>query len=119
MRIRVSHETTYRYEQPPKGVIQTLRMTPRNHDGQYVVNWRIDISADCRLDAQEDAFGNLTHTFNADGPLETADIQKTYEELKAKGVEFTSPPKEQFYGIEATFKDAAGNWFSLTQPKPH
>ncbi|MEA2924269.1 MAG: hypothetical protein QOD25_1391, partial [Alphaproteobacteria bacterium] len=24
MRIRVSHETTYRYEQPPKGVIQTL-----------------------------------------------------------------------------------------------
>src|SRR5260370_7957243 len=46
-------------------------MTPRNHDGQYVVNWRIDISADCRLDAQEDAFGNLTHTFNADGPLET------------------------------------------------
>ena len=71
MRIRVSHETTYRYDQPPKGVIQTLRMTPRNHDGQYVVNWRIDISADCRLDAQEDAFGNLTHTFNADGPLET------------------------------------------------
>ena len=69
MRIRVSHETTYRYEQPPKGVIQTLRMTPRNHDGQYVVNWRIDISADCRLDAQEDAFGNLTHTFSTDGPF--------------------------------------------------
>src|SRR3981081_3094611 len=69
MRIRVSHETTYRYEQPPKGVIQTLRMTPRNHDGQYVVNWRIDISADCRAGAQEEAFGNLTHTFNADGPL--------------------------------------------------
>ncbi|HEY2137425.1 MAG TPA: transglutaminase family protein [Xanthobacteraceae bacterium] len=71
MRIRVSHETVYRYEQPPKGVIQTLRMTPRNHDGQYVVGWRIDVSADVRLDAQEDAFGNLTHTFNADGPLET------------------------------------------------
>jgi transglutaminase-like putative cysteine protease len=71
MRIRVSHETIYRYEQPPKGVIQTLRMTPRNHEGQYVVDWRIDVSADCRLDAQEDAFGNITHTFSADGPLET------------------------------------------------
>src|SRR5215475_2719840 len=70
MRIRVSHETTYRYEQPAKGVIQTLRMTPRNHDGQYVVDWRIDVSADCRLDAQVDAFGNVTHTFSADGPLE-------------------------------------------------
>src|SRR5258705_494737 len=72
MRIRVSHETTYRYEQPPKGVIQTLRMTPRNHDGQYVVNWRIDISADCRLDAQAEAFAlkrgvcqDLTHIFIA------------------------------------------------------
>jgi transglutaminase-like putative cysteine protease len=71
MRIRVSHETVYRYEQPPKGVIQTLRMTPRNYDGQYVVDWRIDASADCRLDAQEDAFGNITHTFSADGPLDT------------------------------------------------
>jgi transglutaminase-like putative cysteine protease len=69
MRIRVSHETVYRYDAPPKGVIQTLRMTPRNHDGQYVVDWRIDVSADCRLDAHEDAFGNLTHTFTADGPL--------------------------------------------------
>lgn len=71
MRIRVSHETVYRYDEPPKGVIQTLRMTPRNHDGQYVVDWRIDVTGDCRLDAQEDAFGNLTHTFSADGPLDT------------------------------------------------
>jgi transglutaminase-like putative cysteine protease len=70
MRIRISHETVYRYEQPAKGVIQTLRMTPRNHDGQYVVDWRIDVSADCRLDAQVDAFGNITHTFSADGPME-------------------------------------------------
>ena len=71
MRIRISHETVYRYAEPPKGVIQTLRMTPRNHDGQYVVDWRIDVSGDCRLDAQEDAFGNITHTFSVDGPLDT------------------------------------------------
>jgi catechol 2,3-dioxygenase-like lactoylglutathione lyase family enzyme len=49
------------------------------------------------------------------GVLETADVQKTYEELKAKGVEFSSPPTERFYGIEALFKDNSGNWFSLTQ----
>ena len=61
MRIRVSHETRYRYDAPISGVIQTLRLTPRNHDGQYVVHWRIDISEDCRLDTHEDAFGNLTH----------------------------------------------------------
>jgi len=49
------------------------------------------------------------------GVLETADIQKTYEELKARGVEFTQAPTERFYGIEALFKDNSGNWFSLTQ----
>jgi transglutaminase-like putative cysteine protease len=67
MRIRISHETVYRYDTAASGVIQTLRLTPRNHDGQYVVSWRIDISDDCRLDAHEDAFGNITHTFTAEG----------------------------------------------------
>ena len=52
------------------------------------------------------------------GVMETADCRKTYEELKAKGVEFTSPPTERFYGIEALFKDNSGNFFSLTQPAP-
>lgn len=69
MRICVSHETLYRYDSPPTGVIQTLRLTPRNHAGQYVVDWRIDISADCRLEAQEDAFGNIVHAFSTTGPI--------------------------------------------------
>jgi catechol 2,3-dioxygenase-like lactoylglutathione lyase family enzyme len=43
------------------------------------------------------------------------DVVATYEELKAKGVEFTKPPKKEFYGIEAIFKDDSGNWFSLGQ----
>ena len=69
MRIRISHETVYRYEEPPRGVIQTLRLTPRNHDGQYVESWRIDVSENCQLDQHEDAFGNITHVFTAEGPL--------------------------------------------------
>ena len=39
--------------------------------------------------------------------------------LSAKGVEFLQPPKEEFYGTEAIFKDDSGNWFSLTQEKAH
>jgi len=67
MRLHISHATTYRYDQPATGVIQTLRLTPRNHDGQYVVRWHIDVSEDCRLDEHEDAFGNIMHTFTAEG----------------------------------------------------
>ena len=43
-------------------------------------------------------------------------VEKTYEELKAKGVQFISEPAQRPYGIEAVFKDNSGNWFSLTQP---
>jgi catechol 2,3-dioxygenase-like lactoylglutathione lyase family enzyme len=51
------------------------------------------------------------------GVLQTPDCQAAYAELKAKGVNFRSEPKEQFYGIEAVIEDGCGNWFSLTQPK--
>ena len=69
MRICVSHLTTYRYHTPAGSVIQILRLTPRNHEGQYVARWRIEVSSDCRLDEHEDAFGNITHAFTADGPF--------------------------------------------------
>jgi catechol 2,3-dioxygenase-like lactoylglutathione lyase family enzyme len=49
------------------------------------------------------------------GVWQTDDCRATYEELLAKGVEFVSPPQEQFYGVEAIFKDGCGNWFSMTQ----
>jgi len=47
--------------------------------------------------------------------FECVDIYATYEELKAKGVEFSKAPTKEFYGIEALFKDDSGNWFSLGQ----
>jgi catechol 2,3-dioxygenase-like lactoylglutathione lyase family enzyme len=50
------------------------------------------------------------------GVFQTSDCRKTYEELKAKGVQFLSPPQDRFYGIEAILKDNSGNWFSMTQP---
>ena len=49
------------------------------------------------------------------GVFTSHDIFATYEELKAKGVEFTKPPTKEFYGTEALFKDDSGNWFSLAQ----
>src|SRR5664280_1754395 len=69
MRIRISHATTYRYDTPPNSVIQLLRLTPRNHDGQHVVGWRVDLSEDCILHQHEDAFGNISHSFTAEGPF--------------------------------------------------
>jgi transglutaminase-like putative cysteine protease len=69
MRINIAHSTVYRYEPPANGAVQVLRLTPRNHDSQYVARWRIDVSPDARLAMREDAFGNVTHVFSAAGPL--------------------------------------------------
>lgn len=43
------------------------------------------------------------------------DLLATYEELKAKGIQFKKPPTREFYGFEALFIDDSGNWFSLSQ----
>jgi len=51
------------------------------------------------------------------GVLQVDDCRATYEELKAKGVEFLSPPADRFYGVECILKDNSGNWFSMNQTK--
>ncbi len=70
MRLRILHETTYRYAAPASRAIQILRLTPRGHEGQFVVNWRIDVDRDCRLNATDDPFGNRVHSFTVEGPLD-------------------------------------------------
>ncbi|CAA9496877.1 MAG: hypothetical protein AVDCRST_MAG45-1060 [uncultured Solirubrobacterales bacterium] len=50
--------------------------------------------------------------------LRTDDCRKTYEELVAKGVEFTSEPVEQFYGVDCGLRDPFGNHIRVVQPTP-
>jgi uncharacterized glyoxalase superfamily protein PhnB len=47
--------------------------------------------------------------------LTTQDCQKSYEEMKARGVEFTEEPHEMPYGIDCGFRDPSGNSVRLTQ----
>ncbi|NOP94503.1 VOC family protein [Mycolicibacterium fortuitum] len=47
--------------------------------------------------------------------LTTDDCQKSFEELTARGVEFTEPPNQMLYGIDSGFRDPSGNSVRLTQ----
>ena len=47
--------------------------------------------------------------------LTTDDCQASYEELKARGVEFVEQPEERPYGIDSSFRDPSGNHIRLTQ----
>jgi catechol 2,3-dioxygenase-like lactoylglutathione lyase family enzyme len=44
----------------------------------------------------------------------TDDVQKTYDELAGRGVEFVQPPKTEHWGTSAIFKDPDGNTFVLS-----
>jgi catechol 2,3-dioxygenase-like lactoylglutathione lyase family enzyme len=46
----------------------------------------------------------------------TDDCQATYEELKARGVEFNDEPTERPYGIDAGFRDPSGNQIRMMTP---
>jgi transglutaminase-like putative cysteine protease len=88
LRLRIAHSSVYRYDPPATGVIQVLRLTPRNYEGQHVGRWRIDVTPDTRLTAYEDAFGNLGHVFTADGPLDelTVEVDGEVETQNNNGV---------------------------------
>ncbi|HMJ04212.1 MAG TPA: VOC family protein [Conexibacter sp.] len=49
--------------------------------------------------------------------LTTDDCQASYEQLKARGVEFIDTPEERPYGIDSGFRDPSGNALRLTQVK--
>ena len=49
--------------------------------------------------------------------LETDDCRASYEELRARGVEFNEAPEERPYGVDSGFRDPSGNSIRLTEVK--
>lgn len=68
MQIAIQHRTHYDYSDSLRTVTQKLRLTPSNHDGQQVLEWRIEPSIDGRLAPAIDPYGNRTHMFYGEGP---------------------------------------------------
>ena len=66
MRARISHRTTYRYQEPVKYSAQTLRLTPRRDGEQHTLAW--SIHAPGRRAEQVDAHGNITHLLTLEEP---------------------------------------------------
>ena len=60
-------------------------------------------------EGHEDRVGGV---FN--GALACDNVEKTYEELKGRGVEFVSAPKHEPWGTLAVLKDPDGNQIALS-----
>ena len=79
MHIIVDHRTTYSYSEPAANVVQALRLTPSNHDAQYIRNWRVDLDVNGSVRDAMDAFGNRLTMFYADAPITSLTVSVTGE----------------------------------------
>ena len=62
-----------------------------------------------RVRSEQDSLGAF---FN--GANDSADVQATYRQLSARGVEFTGGATKETWGTSATFKDVEGNESALS-----
>ena len=60
-------------------------------------------------DEHADRVGTFSHV-----AYWTDNVQKTYDTLKAKGVEFLGEPRSEDWGTSALFKDSEGNTFVIS-----
>lgn len=64
MKLHIVHRTVYRYRQPLRRVVQTLRLTPRCCSRQTLLEWAVQGSGSLHPD--EDAWGNAAHLHTID-----------------------------------------------------
>lgn len=66
MKLSISHDTSYRYQDQVRGSIQYLRLTPQESQRQHVHSWQLDLPRPAR--AQLDPYGNVLHVLTLDEP---------------------------------------------------
>jgi uncharacterized glyoxalase superfamily protein PhnB len=103
---------------PEMGNFRWLSVGPRDQEQIAVVLMAIPgppvMDAETRTQVSELTAKGFASTIF----LATDDAMKSYEELSARGVEFTEKPTEQPYGIDCGFRDPSGNSIRLAQRMP-
>ncbi|WP_199258322.1 transglutaminase family protein [Paracoccus binzhouensis] len=70
MRLKITHETSYRYDHPAQALVQSLRLTPSVHEGQRVADWRISVTGGQRGAGFRDGAGDWIEDWTVRGPVE-------------------------------------------------
>lgn len=75
MRLRVDHESVYRFDPPMRGVVQSLRLTPTLCENQQPIDWTVTVEGAARGAAFRDGAGDWIETVMLLGPVETVTVQ--------------------------------------------
>ena len=100
---------------PEMGEFRWLTVAPPGQDDVQIVLMPIPGPPVMDEETAEQVRTVMAKGFGGTVFLGTDDCQKSYEELKARGVEFTEPPEQRPYGIDSGFRDPSGNSVRLTQ----
>jgi transglutaminase-like putative cysteine protease len=113
MRLQIRHQTAYHYANPIHYAIQTLRLTPRPHDGLSVLRWRVGGETRHDLPSFIDGFGNLAHTHTVNHPHSSAavvvegEVETQATDGVVRGAAEPLPPVFFLRSTELTAPDAA------------
>jgi uncharacterized glyoxalase superfamily protein PhnB len=101
---------------PELGNFRWLTVAPPGQDGVSLVLMAVPGPPIMDQTIREQVLDLVAKGFAGTVFLTTENCQATYEQLTARGVEFTEPPHEMPYGIDSGFRDPSGNSVRLTQP---
>jgi catechol 2,3-dioxygenase-like lactoylglutathione lyase family enzyme len=102
---------------PEMGDFRWLTVSPPGQEDVAIVLMAIPGPPVMDAETADQVRALMAKGFAGTAFLTTDDCQASYEELRARGVEFSEPPEERPYGIDSGFRDPSGNSFRLTQVK--
>lgn len=100
---------------PEMGNFRWLTVGPAGQDDISIVLMAIPGQPVMDSDTAEQVSALMAKGFAGTVFLTTDDCRASYEELKARGVEFNQAPEERPYGVDSGFRDPSGNNLRLTE----
>jgi uncharacterized glyoxalase superfamily protein PhnB len=100
---------------PEMGNFRWLTVGPAGQPDIAIVLMAIPGPPVMDADTAEEVRNLMSKGFAGTVFLTTDDCRASYEQLKARGVEFTETPEDRPYGIDAGFRDPSGNSVRITQ----
>jgi catechol 2,3-dioxygenase-like lactoylglutathione lyase family enzyme len=97
------------------GNFRWLTVGPAGQEDVSIVLMAIPDPPVMDVETAEQVKGLVAKGFAGTVFLTTDDCQASFEELKARGVEFSEEPEERPYGIDSAFRDPSGNSIRLAE----
>ncbi|HEY6013207.1 MAG TPA: VOC family protein [Candidatus Limnocylindrales bacterium] len=115
---KVGMEVTSDVTVPEMGNFRWLAVSPPGQPDIAIVLMAIPGAPVMDGATADDVRSLMSRGFAGTVFLTTDDCRRSYEELRARGVEFSEEPEDRPYGVDAGFHDPSGNSVRLTQVRP-